>query len=285
MIKKLIGTLFRALRLPVALLLSVAVVLGLMVLLSRTMQRVEVEAEGEETVNAPVVAVADPIEPPPPPPDSVPPPPPPPSDAAPPPPPPMAAPAAALPEAAAPAIAPLEVGTVNIDLNLTLPTPVAPALAVSFDPSKLGLSSSSNLSGQGAFGGFARGSGSGNGSGNGSGGDGNGNGNGAGGVGSGYARKQGFVGKPLVPISTARPQMPDWACKQKIKGWVEVIFIVNPQGRVQDVRIIDANPRGVFEAAAIESVSHWIYPLGKKANEVKQRVDMLPEDCDFNYPS
>ena len=77
--------------------------------------------------------------------------------------------------------------------------------------------------------------------------------------------------------------MPEWACKQKIKGWVEVVFIVLPTGRVQNVRIIDANPRGVYEAAAIESVGNWIYEQSKKSREVKQRVEMDPADCAYNW--
>ena len=122
------------------------------------------------------------------------------------------------------------------------------------------------LGNSGTFGGFA-------------GGGGNGNGGGGGGVGDG-----GFKGRELVPLSTARPQMPPWACKQKLQGWVEVVFVVTPRGQVENVRIVDASPRGVFEAAAIESVSHWIYPKGgKAAAEVKQRVEMDPADCAYNY--
>jgi protein TonB len=86
-----------------------------------------------------------------------------------------------------------------------------------------------------------------------------------------------------VPLSTARPQMPDWACKQKIRGWVEVVFTVMPNGRVRDVRLVDADPKGVFEAAAVESISNWIYDSGGSAREVKQRVEMLPEDCVYNW--
>lgn len=117
--------------------------------------------------------------------------------------------------------------------------------------------------GSGSFGGFAGGSGGG---------------------GKGFATGKSFEGKTLVPLSTARPQMPEWACKQKIKGWVEVVFTVMPNGRVQDVKIVDANPRGVYEAVAIESVTNWIYSPYKNAREVKQRVPMDPEDCAFNYP-
>jgi protein TonB len=128
-----------------------------------------------------------------------------------------------------------------------------------------------SLGKSGIFGGFAggRGNGSGNGGGNGG--------------GAGYGSGQGFKGKTLIPISTARPQMPEWACKKGIKGWVEVVFTVMPNGRVQDVKIVDADPRGVYEAAAIESISNWIYESGGKAREVKQRVPMDPADCEYNW--
>ena len=103
------------------------------------------------------------------------------------------------------------------------------------------------------------------------------------GAGEGFGRGQGFKGKPLIPLSTARPQMPEWACKQNIKGWVEAVFTVMPNGRVQDVKIVDAQPRGVYEIAAIESISNWIYAETGQAREVKQRVPMDPADCAFNW--
>jgi outer membrane biosynthesis protein TonB len=77
--------------------------------------------------------------------------------------------------------------------------------------------------------------------------------------------------------------MPEWACKQGIKGWVEAVFTVLPNGRVQDVKIIDAQPRGVYEIAAIESISNWIYAETDRAMEVKQRVPMDPADCAYNW--
>ena len=116
-----------------------------------------------------------------------------------------------------------------------------------------------SLTGSG-FGGFARGAGA-----------------------EGWGRGQGFKGRELVPLSTARPQMPEWACKQKIKGWVEAVFTVLPSGRVQDVKIVDAQPRGVYEVAAIESISNWIYAMSDQAREVKQRVPMDPADCAYNW--
>ena len=150
----------------------------------------------------------------------------------------------------------------------TMATPALDAGPISL-PVKLGTGSMS-LGGSGAFGGFAGGSGS-------------GNGTGSGGGGGGYGGGKGFTGKPLIPLSTARPQMPEWACKKQIKGWVEVVFTVMPNGRVRDVKIVDASPRGVYEAAAVESISNWIYAEGSKAREVKQRVPMDPADCAYNW--
>ncbi|TJY60971.1 TonB family protein [Sinimarinibacterium sp. CAU 1509] len=167
-------------------------------------------------------------------------------DSAPPPPP------AAPPSLARPDLPTVQIPTVTTPLN-------AGPIAV---PANLG-SSGLNLGSSGAFGGFA----------------GRGSGQGSGGNGTG----QGFKGVPLVPLSTARPQMPEWACKKGIRGWVEVVFTVLPEGKVTNVRLIDADPRGVFEAAAIESVSNWIYASGPKAREVKQRVPMDPADCAYNW--
>lgn len=142
--------------------------------------------------------------------------------------------------------------------SVPVPQVAAPAPKVAVP---LSLSGGQRITGAG-FGGFARGAGSGS---------------------EGFGRGKGFKGRELVPLSTARPQMPQWACEKGIRGWVEVVFTVMPNGRVQNVRIVDAQPRGVYEAAAIESISNWIYEPTGKAREVKQRVPMNPEDCQFNW--
>lgn len=153
-----------------------------------------------------------------------------------------------------------------------LPALEVPSLAI--DPAAIGniavpvaLGETGRALGKlGSFGGFGSGRG------------GSGTGSGLGGAGKG-----GWKGKPLVPLSTARPQMPEWACKQKLDGWVEAVFTVMPNGRVQDVKIVEADPRGVFESAAVESISNWIYEPTGKAAEVKQRVPMNHEDCAYNW--
>ncbi|MBT8137645.1 MAG: TonB family protein [Gammaproteobacteria bacterium] len=74
------------------------------------------------------------------------------------------------------------------------------------------------------------------------------------------AGAEGFDGKDLVPISSARPRYPRSAAAREIEGWVELIFVITGEGRVENIRILDARPRGIFEDAAVAAMSRWLYP-------------------------
>lgn len=143
----------------------------------------------------------------------------------------------------------------------------APSLEVSPVGIPVDVGSGSDLMGTGAFGGFAT-----------RGGGGNGNGGGGGGGGG-----TGFKGKELIPLSTARPEIPKWAYDRKIEGWVEVEFTVNTEGHVENIRIVDAQPKGVFEDAAVKSISHWIYPEQSHPLDVRQRVEFKLKDFQYNW--
>src|SRR5690606_35392167 len=55
----------------------------------------------------------------------------------------------------------------------------------------------------------------------------------------------------LVPLVRLAPQYPRQAARMGISGWVRLRVVVNPDGTVRDARAIDAEPRGLFEAAAV----------------------------------
>lgn len=99
----------------------------------------------------------------------------------------------------------------------------------------------------------------------------------------GYGSGKGFKGSKLVPLSTARPQIPEYAAKNNISGWVELVFVVAKNGKVRNIRIIDAEPKGIFEEAAIGTVSNWIYATSKHNREVIQKVDFDPRKSDYNW--
>lgn len=124
-----------------------------------------------------------------------------------------------------------------------------------------------------SFGGFG-GGGSGGGAGGGSG----------GGFGSGSGAGVGG-GRDIVPLSTARPQIPKEACDRNIEGHAVARFNVTPAGRVTNVRILDAEPRGLFEKPMVESLENWLYQSNSKgkAYSVAWRFDFKLKDCKLNW--
>ncbi len=63
----------------------------------------------------------------------------------------------------------------------------------------------------------------------------------------------------LVAISTPQPAYPPDALRSGTTGTVEVEFMVNRDGSVSDVRIVKANPRGVFDRGVQATVRKWQY--------------------------
>jgi protein TonB len=58
----------------------------------------------------------------------------------------------------------------------------------------------------------------------------------------------------LIPLVRIAPQYPRNAARDRIEGWVELELVVNPDGTVRSARPLRAQPRGVFETAAIQAM-------------------------------
>ena len=99
---------------------------------------------------------------------------------------------------------------------------------------------------------------------------------------------QGFV--EVIPFNTRRPNVPEVAWQNKISGWVLVAFSVTPRGTTRNVRVLDANPRGVFEEKVVAAVEDWNYTVsfsGKASGDVvlTQKVEVLWENFPQNLPN
>jgi periplasmic protein TonB len=57
----------------------------------------------------------------------------------------------------------------------------------------------------------------------------------------------------LVRLFSVAPSYPERAAARELEGYVVVSFTVTASGTVSDVEVIDANPPGVFERAAIDA--------------------------------
>jgi protein TonB len=67
---------------------------------------------------------------------------------------------------------------------------------------------------------------------------------------------------PLTPLGRIAPVYPIAAKRRGIQGWVKVKFVVNEQGAVERITIVDAKPPGVFDRSVRRCVSKWRFNPG-----------------------
>lgn len=75
-----------------------------------------------------------------------------------------------------------------------------------------------------------------------------------------------------IPRASYRPPLkyPDYARKRGIDGYVLLNLLVDKTGAVQDVRLLNSEPAGVFDQVALESVRDWNFdPATYKGSPVK----------------
>jgi TonB family protein len=63
------------------------------------------------------------------------------------------------------------------------------------------------------------------------------------------------------------------ARRNGIEGWVDVEFTITPSGDTADLSVREADPREVFEKAALDAVKHWKFePIIKNGEAIAQRA-------------
>lgn len=81
------------------------------------------------------------------------------------------------------------------------------------------------------------------------------------------------VAVDLVLERQVTPRYPNRARRQRIEGWVEVSFMVQADGSVADPKVIDAEPRGVFDREALEAVRRWKYAPPGRNTDTSRRIE------------
>ena len=85
-------------------------------------------------------------------------------------------------------------------------------------------------------------------------------------LGAAQAQPQAAAGPDLQALAQqlqrtryVAPEYPDRALTDRIGGSVTVQYIVDKQGRTQDVKVVESVPKGVFDEAATEAIRRWRY--------------------------
>jgi protein TonB len=85
---------------------------------------------------------------------------------------------------------------------------------------------------------------------------------------------EGDLDVPLSVIARTPPLYPLRARQRGTEGWVMVRLLVDEQGNVADISILEANPVGVFEESVLRCVRRWRFRPGTVAGQpVKAQVE------------
>lgn len=68
--------------------------------------------------------------------------------------------------------------------------------------------------------------------------------------------------QPLITLTRMPPVYPLSAKRRGIEGWVNVRFIVNEQGMVEEITILESEPAGLFDENVRRCVSGWRFKPG-----------------------
>lgn len=75
----------------------------------------------------------------------------------------------------------------------------------------------------------------------------------------GFGNFYSSIDRRATPIVRIPPQYPQSPLKNGTEGWVLVEFTISTMGAVEDVKVIGADPPGIFERAVLRAINRWKY--------------------------
>jgi protein TonB len=95
-------------------------------------------------------------------------------------------------------------------------------------------------------------------------------------TGTGYALSKLTLGagsdQDVMPLVRINPNYPSRALSSNIEGWALVQFAVTATGAVRDPIVVDSEPPGIFDAAALKAVARWRYNPKVEGGVAVERV-------------
>ncbi len=79
----------------------------------------------------------------------------------------------------------------------------------------------------------------------------------------------------VTPTSQVPPEYPSRAQRRGMEGFVELEFVIRRDGRVdpESIRVVSANPRNIFDEAALAAVRQWRFDTAERLRQARQRLE------------
>ncbi|MBZ0331264.1 TonB family protein [Halomonas sp. ANAO-440] len=79
----------------------------------------------------------------------------------------------------------------------------------------------------------------------------------------------------IAPTSRVPPEYPSRAQRRGLEGHVELEFLIRPDGSIDraSIRVIESQPRNVFDSAAEQAVGRWQFEPASGVRRARQRLE------------
>ena len=65
--------------------------------------------------------------------------------------------------------------------------------------------------------------------------------------------------RDVIPLVRINPDYPPRALSRGLEGWVQVQFTITATGTVKDPVVVTAEPKNIFDDAALKAIARWRY--------------------------
>jgi protein TonB len=65
--------------------------------------------------------------------------------------------------------------------------------------------------------------------------------------------------RDVIPLVRINPDYPPRALSRGLEGWVQVQFTITPTGTVSNAVVVNAEPKNIFDDAALKAIARWRY--------------------------
>lgn len=78
--------------------------------------------------------------------------------------------------------------------------------------------------------------------------------------------------RDVIPLVRIAPDYPPRALSRGLEGWVQVQFTITATGTVRDPVVVNAEPKQIFDDAALKAIARWRYNPRVEGGVAVERV-------------